>query len=332
VKALRGPLLSVRDLRVHYATEVGIVRAVDGVWFEVNEGERVCIVGESGSGKTTVALAIMGLLPRNALVRGEIVYKGRDLLKLSKEELRSIRGREISMVFQDPLTSLNPLLTIGVQCSEPYEEHLKLSRKEALQRAIDMLRKVKIPSPETSVRRYPHTFSGGMRQRTLIAMMTSLKPRLLIADEPFSALDVSLQVGLMQLLSELVRDFNSSLLLITHDLGVAAELCDRVIVMYAGKIVEEADIYTAFERSLHPYTQGLLKSLPTLERVITRSKLEVLRGLPPDLIKPPEGCRFHPRCPFATDVCRRDEPRLVEVERGHKVACWLRMGGIGGAT
>jgi len=329
---LRGPLLSVRDLRVHYATEVGIVRAVDGVWFEVNEGERVCIVGESGSGKTTVALAIMGLLPRNALVRGEIVYKGRDLLKLSKEELRSIRGREISMVFQDPLTSLNPLLTIGVQCSEPYEEHLKLSRKEALQRAIDMLRKVKIPSPETSVRRYPHTFSGGMRQRTLIAMMTSLKPRLLIADEPFSALDVSLQVGLMQLLSELVRDFNSSLLLITHDLGVAAELCDRVIVMYAGKIVEEADIYTAFERSLHPYTQGLLKSLPTLERVITRSKLEVLRGLPPDLIKPPEGCRFHPRCPFATDVCRRDEPRLVEVERGHKVACWLRMGGIGGAT
>ena len=329
---MRGPLLSVRDLRVHYATEVGIVRAVDGVWFEVNEGERVCIVGESGSGKTTVALAIMGLLPRNALVRGEIVYKGRDLLKLSKEELRSIRGREISMVFQDPLTSLNPLLTIGVQCSEPYEEHLKLSRKEALQRAIDMLRKVKIPSPETSVRRYPHTFSGGMRQRTLIAMMTSLKPRLLIADEPFSALDVSLQVGLMQLLSELVRDFNSSLLLITHDLGVAAELCDRVIVMYAGKIVEEADIYTAFERSLHPYTQGLLKSLPTLERVITRSKLEVLRGLPPDLIKPPEGCRFHPRCPFATDVCRRDEPRLVEVERGHKVACWLRMGGIGGAT
>ncbi|MEM4481770.1 MAG: ABC transporter ATP-binding protein [Desulfurococcaceae archaeon] len=319
-------LLQVRNLVVYYATRHGVVKAVDGMSFHVGKGEKVCLIGESGSGKSTVALSIMKLLPKNATVEGEIIFEGINLLNLSEDDMRKIRGSEISMVFQDPLTALNPLLTIGLQCSEPYEEHLKISRREAMTKAIDMLKKVKIPSAEIAIRRYPHTFSGGMRQRSLIAMMLSLKPKLIVADEPFSALDVSLQVGVMQLLNELIKDSGASLLLITHDLGVAAEMCDRVVVMYAGKLLEESDVFNIFDNPKHPYTQGLLSSLPTPDKILKKSELPMMRGLPPSLVNPPPGCRFHPRCPFATEKCSREEPPLVEIDRGHKVACWLQKG------
>jgi peptide/nickel transport system ATP-binding protein len=315
-------LLKVRNLSVNYIIDRGVIRAVENVSFAINKGEKICLVGESGSGKSTVALALMKLLPKNAIIKsGEIIFKGTDLLTLNEDKMRQIRGKEIAIVFQNPLTSLNPLLTIGVQNSEPFEEHLKMEKKDAIQKAINMLKKVKLTDADKAVYRYPHTFSGGMRQRILIAMMLSLQPELLIADEPFSALDVSLQVELMHLLNELVKDFNSSLLFITHDLGVAAELCDRIIVMYAGKIVEEATVFDLFEKPKHPYAQGLLQSLPTIEKL--NKRLVTLPGSPPSLLDPPKGCRFHPRCPYAMDICKKEEPQLIEIEPTHKVACWL---------
>ncbi len=318
-------LLRVKNLSVDYIVDEGVVKAVEDVSFQMYKGEKVALIGETGCGKSTVALAIMRILPHNARVRGEIIFEDKNLLALDEEEMRKIRGRRISMIFQDPFTSLNPLLTIGVQNTEPYEIHLGLERNEALERAVDMLKKVRIPNPEESVVRYPHTFSGGMRQRILTAMMMSLHPDLLIADEPFSSLDVTIQAGIIQMLNELIESFNSSLLLITHDLGVVAETCDRVVVMYAGKNVEIADIYTIFENPMHPYTKGLLSSIPRLDIKVER--LPVLAGSPPNLLNPPTGCRFHPRCSHAMDICKRVTPPLIEVDKNHLVACHLYSDG-----
>lgn len=318
-------LLMVRNLSVDYIVDEGIVKAVESVSFKIFRNEKVALIGETGCGKSTVALAIIRLLPLNSRVRGEVIFENKNLLELSEKEIRQIRGRRISMIFQDPFTALNPLLTIKVQNTEPYEIHLNLKREKAIKMAINMLNKVRIPNPEESIDRYPHTFSGGMRQRILTAMMMSLHPDLLIADEPFSSLDVTIQAGIIQILNELIESFNSSLLLITHDLGVVAETCDRVIVMYAGKNVEMADVYTIFENPMHPYTRGLLSSIPRLDIKVKR--LPVLAGSPPNLLNPPTGCRFHPRCPRAMDICKRVSPPLIEVNRNHLVACHLYSDG-----
>ena len=338
-------LLQVNRVKLDFHTYAGEVRALDGITFNVGKGEALGLVGESGCGKSVTALSIAGLLPENASVtRGEILFAGKNLLTLRKEEMRKIRARQIAMVFQDPTTFLNPVLTIGEQLEEVFllnPEHLaavaserggsKNNTKSTLSRSqqkkiakdlsIQVLKQVRLGDPNRVLKQYPHELSGGMRQRCMIAMALARSPDLFIADEITTALDVTIQAQILELLRDLKRDFRGSTLLITHDLGIVAELCDRVAVMYAGNIVEIADSGELFANPLHPYTKGLMRAIPMLDRRMDR--LETIHGTVPDLINPPSGCRFHPRCPLALDKCKSVKPELLQVAKGHTVACHL---------
>jgi oligopeptide transport system ATP-binding protein len=315
-------LLSVEDLRVEFWTQRGTVFAVNGISFEIGAGETLGIVGESGSGKSVTALAILGILPRAARVAGgRAHFGGQDLLSLSDRELRRIRGAEIAMVFQDPMTSLNPVLTIGRQLREAVETHLGLDRKASEARAVELLDQVGIPSARNRVGDYPHQFSGGMRQRAMIAMALACEPKLLIADEPTTALDVTIQAQILDLLRTLVAERDTALILITHDLGVVAGMCERVHVMYAGMVMEEGPAESVFATPRHPYTLGLLQSVPRLDTPRGR-KLQPIEGAPRDMLRPLAACPFAPRCAYEVPDSRREVPRLYEVEPGHRVACF----------
>ncbi|MCS7255136.1 MAG: ABC transporter ATP-binding protein, partial [Thermomicrobium sp.] len=317
------PLLEVRDLRTQFFTQDGVVKAVDGVSFHLMPGETLGLVGESGCGKSITALSIMRLIPSppGKIVSGEILFEGEDILKMSDDEVRSIRGRKIAMIFQDPMTSLNPVLTINRQISEALELHLGMSKQQARQRAIELLKMVGIPNAEQRVDQYPHQFSGGMRQRVMIAMALSCNPSLLIADEPTTALDVTIQAQILDLIRNLQREHNTALILITHDLGVVAGMTDRINVMYAGHIVESAPTEELFENPKHPYTVGLLNSIPRLDAP-RKERLNPIRGLPPDLIDLPDMCPFVPRCDFAREKCSEKNPPLFDVNPVHRSACW----------
>lgn len=319
-----SPLLTVTDLRVSFATDDGVVHAVDGVSFEVARGEVVAIVGESGSGKSVTAQTLIGLTRApNARISGSVNFEGRELTELSDAELRSIRGEHIAMVFQDPMTSLNPVYRVGDQIAEAIRAHRTVSKSEALTRAVELLRSVGIPNPERRVRDYPHEFSGGMRQRVMIAMALALEPEVLIADEPTTALDVTIQAQILRLIEALNRDRNLSVVLITHDLGIVAELADRVVVMYAGHIVEDAPLNELFYNPQHPYTWGLLGSIARLDEP-RPDRLAQIGGSPPSLLNPPTGCRFAPRCKYAFDTCT--QPPALESRTGdpaHLDRCWL---------
>ncbi|QIA26339.1 ABC transporter ATP-binding protein [Thermaerobacter sp. PB12/4term] len=318
------PLLEVRDLRTEF--HAGGVRfaAVDGVSFTIHRGETVGLVGESGSGKSVTSLSILRLIPSppGRITGGSILFEGRDLLRLGEAEMRRIRGNRIAMIFQEPMTSLNPVFTAGEQIAEALRWHRRLSRREAQARAVELLRLVGIPDPEVRARQYPHQMSGGMRQRVMIAMAVACDPQLLIADEPTTALDVTVQAQILDLMKDLRRRLGTAILLITHDLGVVADMADRVLVMYAGRIVEAAPVDDLFARPLHPYTEGLLASMPQLHRRAQR--LHVIPGQVPSPARLPAGCRFHPRCPYAMDICRHQEPALKPAGEGRWVACWLR--------
>ena len=318
----RAPLLEVRDLRTSFYTEEGVGRAVDGVSFVLDRGETLGLVGESGCGKSVTALSVMRLVadPPGRVEGGQVFLEGRDLLALSEEDMCQVRGDDVAMIFQEPMTSLNPVLTCGYQIMEAVSLHQGVSRQEARQRAVEMLKLVGIPAPEERVDEYPHQLSGGMRQRVMIAMALSCNPHLLIADEPTTALDVTIQAQILELLDDLQREFHMAVLLITHDMGVIAEAADRVAVMYAGKIVELAVSKQLFSRPLHPYTRGLLESIPRLEG--GRERLEIIPGMVPDARAFPAGCRFAPRCPWVQVRCREELPVLNEVREGHWVACW----------
>ncbi len=315
------PLLKLNNLKILFSTEKGTVTAVDNVSFQINAGEMVGLVGESGCGKSVTSESILQLLNEKVTkYEGEILYKGKNLLGYSHEQMREIRGNEISMIFQDPMSSLNPVYTIGNQIAEAIMIHQKVGKKEAYERAIEMLRLTGIPSPEKRVHEYPHELSGGMRQRVVIALALSCKPQLLIADEPTTALDVTIQAQILELVQELKEELDMGVILITHDLGVVAEVCTRVIVMYLGQVIEEADVKTLFKKPLHPYTKGLLKSIPHLDGDRTQ-KLNVIKGVVPSLQNVPTGCRFAPRCDFSTEQCL-NPPELIELDNGHKVRCW----------
>jgi peptide/nickel transport system ATP-binding protein len=320
-------LLDVRNLTTHFYTDDGIVRAVDDVSFHVDKGETLGVVGESGCGKSVTALSIMRLIPQppGRIVRGRIDYNGRNLLDLPPKEMRKIRGKEISMIFQEPMTSLNPVFTVGEQIAEALRLHEGLSRRDAMDRAVEMLRLVHIPNAERRVREYPHQLSGGMRQRVMIAMALSCSPNLLIADEPTTALDVTIQAQILDLLGELKARFGMAVVLITHDMGVIAETAQRVIVMYGAQVVEEAPVRELFKEPLHPYTQGLLRSIPRIDLAATqRRRLQTIPGTVPTLRGPAKpGCRFAPRCEFARPAHFDSDPALKEVRPGHKVACFL---------
>ena len=322
-----NPVLDVRNLKTQFFTRSGIVYAVDDISFQVGQGETLGIVGESGCGKSVTSLSIMRLIPDppGKIVGGQMLLdtgKGmRDLVKLSEPEMRHIRGNEIAMIFQDPMTSLNPVYTIGNQLMEPLQLHLGLDRKAAQQRAIDLLKRVGIPGAEERINSYPHQFSGGMRQRVMIAIALACNPKVLIADEPTTALDVTIQAQILDLMVGLNRDFGTAIILITHDLGVVAEVCKRVMVMYAGKIVESGDSVNLYATPQHPYTMGLLKSVPSLGDNV-KEQLKPIGGLPPDLLAPPSGCRFRPRCPRAQEKCL-EEPPLAETNPGQMAACWF---------
>lgn len=320
-----GRLLEVRNLQTSFFTYTGECKAVRGVSFHVDEGEAIALVGESGCGKSMTAMSIMRLVPSppGKILGGEVLFDGKDLLKVSAKDMRKIRGKEIGMIFQDPMTSLNPVITIGRQISEVLTLHEGLKGKAAMDRTIELLQMVGIPSPETRIRNYPHQFSGGMRQRVMIAMALACNPRLLIADEPTTALDVTIQAQIIDLMEDLKQRLNTSIILITHDLGVVAKVCSRVIVMYAGRIVEEGPVDDIFHNPQHPYTIGLLKSAPRLDETEKR-KLVPIEGQPPDLISPPTGCVFNPRCNEAMKICLQEEPEVTSVTPHHRVACWLR--------
>ncbi|HET7158589.1 MAG TPA: ABC transporter ATP-binding protein, partial [Burkholderiales bacterium] len=315
-------LLEVEDLHVQFVTSRGVVRAVEGISYTVAAGEVVALVGESGCGKSVSALAIMRLLakPAGRIVAGRIRFAGRDLLMLSDDEMRKLRGRDIAMIFQEPMTSLNAVLTVGFQVMEPLLIHLGMAATAARQRALELLSMVGIPDPERRLDQYPHQFSGGMRQRVMIAIALACNPRLIIADEPTTALDVTIQAQILKLMKDLSRDLNIAMMMITHNLGVVARYADRVNVMYAARIVEQAAAAALFGKPLHPYTAGLLRSVPRLDRPRTL-KLETIEGLPPNLLDPPPGCRFAPRCLAQVPESLCALPPLVEIERGHVSAC-----------
>jgi oligopeptide/dipeptide ABC transporter ATP-binding protein len=319
-----GTLLEVRDLRTYFDSDQGPIKAVDGVSWTVRRGETLALVGESGCGKSVTALSIMRLIPQppGRFASGQIALEGRDLLKLPEPEMRQVRGNRIAMIFQEPMTSLNPVFTIGNQIVEAIELHQDLKGSAATDRAVAMLRRVGIAAPEQRIREYPHQISGGMRQRVMIAMALSCNPDLLIADEPTTALDVTIQAQILDLLKQLQAETHMAILLITHDLGVVAETADRVAVMYAGKIVELAGADDLFREPLHPYTQGLLHCVPRLSQA--KDRLQVIPGQVPNPLRFPSGCRFHPRCPLGghDEQCRTCEPELRELRPGHWVACW----------
>ncbi|HLE43514.1 MAG TPA: ABC transporter ATP-binding protein [Methylomirabilota bacterium] len=319
-------LLEVKGLKTYFFTDEGVVRAVDGIDLRIDRGETLGIVGESGCGKTVTALSIMKLIPMppGRIVEGQILYEGRDLVTLPPGQMRKVRGKEISMVFQEPMTSLNPVFTIGEQIAEAIRLHEGLGRRAAMDKTVEMLKIVHMANPERRVKEYPHQLSGGMRQRVMIAMALSCNPKLLIADEPTTALDVTIQAQILELLNELKAKLGMAVMLITHDMGVIAETAQRVMVMYAAKVVEEAPVKELFKEPLHPYTQGLLRSIPRIDLAATKKqRLEAIPGVVPSLIDVPPGCRFTPRCPFAKAVCSEKDPVLKEVKPGHKVACWL---------
>lgn len=320
-----APLLEVRDLQVVFHTYAGLVQAVRGVSFSVAPGEMLAVVGESGCGKSVTAQTILRLLPTPPaeVTGGQIMFEGRDLLKLSEREMQQVRGEQITIVFQDPISALNPTATVGNQIAEVIRLHESVSRKQAWQRAIEMLQLVGIPDAMQRVRQYPHQFSGGMRQRAMIALALACRPKLLIADEPTTALDVTVQAQILALLKRLQKETGAAVLLITHDLGVVAEVADRVVVMYAGEVIEQAPLEPIFYAPRHPYTWGLLRSVPRLDRM-RQGALEPIEGTPPDLLDPPPGCAFAPRCRYALRICREVPPLEQSVEaEGHRVRCWL---------
>ena len=321
-----APLLAVEDLKTYFYTRDGVVRAVDGVSFSVYPGETLAIVGESGCGKSVTSLSILRLIasPPGRIVSGKLDFDGRDLLKLTEREMRSIRGNEISMIFQEPMTSLNPVLTIGRQIAEALELHRGLSNRDALRRAVEMLKLVNMPEPERRITQYPHQLSGGMRQRVMIAMALACDPRLLIADEPTTALDVTIQAQILDLMRALKDKTGAAIVLITHDLGVVAEMAQRVIVMYAGRKIEEASVARLFAQPRHPYTLGLLKSIPRLDHALIKApqRLAEIPGMVPSLRSEPVGCTFAPRCAYATERCRAEYPPLELKADAHIAACW----------
>lgn len=316
-------LLEVKNVKTSFFTHVGEVQAVRGVSFSLNKGEAIGIVGESGSGKSVTSMSIMKLLQYpGKIVDGEVNFKGDNLADKSNKEMMTIRGNEIAMIFQDPMTSLNPVYTIGDQIMEAMIKHQGLSKKEAKEKAIEMLKLVGIPSPESRINNYPHEFSGGMRQRAMIAIALSCEPDLLIADEPTTALDVTIQAQILELMKDLKDKINTSIILITHDLGVVADVCSRIIVMYGGLIMEEGTAEEIFYDPKHPYTMGLLKSIPRLD-LNERQRLIPIEGTPPDLLKPPTGCPFSARCPYAMEICIKERPPYFYANEGHRSMCWL---------
>lgn len=316
-------LLEVRDLKVRFPTDDGVVKAVDGVSFSVSAGETLGVVGESGSGKSVTFLSALGLTgSSNAQISGEVLFRGRDLLTMPEDELRQVRGAKISMIFQDPMTSLHPFYKVGAQIAEVVRIHRDVGKKEAWKQAVDMLGRVGIPQPAERADQYPHEFSGGMRQRAMIAMALVLDPDLLIADEPTTALDVTVQAQILDLIDRLKNEFGAAVVLITHDLGVVAEHCENIAVMYGGKMVEAGNRRDIYYGSQHPYTWGLLRSIARLDEA-TGTRLEPIAGLPPSLINVPKGCAFHPRCPFAFDRCSTEVPTLVAIDGHHASACHL---------
>jgi oligopeptide/dipeptide ABC transporter ATP-binding protein len=319
------PILQVRDLRTQFETDGGTVTAVDGISFDLYPGESLGIVGESGSGKSMTALSILRLVPDpGKIVSGSVLFRNQDLLQLSGEEIRDIRGRDIAMIFQDPQSSLNPVLRTGFQIDEAMLAHNKATKKEAHTRTVELLKRVRIPAAESRTKDFPHQLSGGMRQRAMIAMGLANAPSILIADEPTTALDVTVQAQILELLGDLNRDLGTAIVMITHNMGVVAGLCSRVLVMYAGQIVEEGPVEQIFENPQHPYTWSLLRSIPRVD-ALRHERLRSIEGLAPDLLNPPAGCRFHPRCPFRIDKCLKDEPPLVDVAPNQRASCWVTM-------
>jgi oligopeptide/dipeptide ABC transporter ATP-binding protein len=317
-----NPLLEIRDLRTYFYTYKGVVKALEGVNLRIGANELLGLVGETGCGKTVTGLSILRLIDSpGKIIGGEIVFGGEDLLKLSENEMSErIRGKKISMIFQEPRSSLNPTYTVGSQISEAIRLHQRVDKREAMRRAVSILRQTGMPDPERIAREYPHELSGGMAQRAMIAMALSCDPELLIADEPTSSLDVTIEAQILELIKDLISKFRASVLLITHDLGIVAETCDKVAVMYAGNVIEYGDVRDIFKRHKHPYTEGLLNSVPKLKM---SGELYTIEGTVPNLITPPTGCRFHPRCPEASEKCSEFKPSEVEVEPGHFVSCFL---------
>ncbi|MFJ2740498.1 ABC transporter ATP-binding protein [Streptomyces sp. NPDC087440] len=314
-------LLEVRDLHVEFKTRDGVAKAVNGVNYSVDAGETLAVLGESGSGKSVTAQAVMGILdmPPGRIPQGEILFEGQDVLKLKEEQRRKIRGAEMAMIFQDALSSLNPVLSVGEQLGEMFVVHRGMSKKDSRAKAVELMDRVRIPAAKERVGQYPHQFSGGMRQRIMIAMALALEPKLIIADEPTTALDVTVQAQVMDLLAELQRELNMGLILITHDLGVVADVADKIAVMYAGRIVETAPVEEIYANPAHPYTKGLLESIPRLDQ--KGQELYAIKGLPPNLLNIPPGCAFNPRCPMAQDICRSTVPPLFDVAEGRQSAC-----------
>jgi peptide/nickel transport system ATP-binding protein len=320
------PLLEIRGLRTHFKTDDGVVQAVDGVDLSIARGETLGVVGESGCGKTVTAMSVLKLIPMppGKIVAGQILYQGRDLVPLDTAEMDRIRAKDIAMVFQEPMTSLNPVYPVGEQIAEALRKHEGLGRKAAIDKTIEMLRLVQIPNPDKRFKDYPHQFSGGMRQRVMIAMALSCNPKLLIADEPTTALDVTIQAQILDLLEDMKERFGMAVMLITHAMGVVAETCQRVVVMYAGKVIEEAPVDQLFANPRHPYTQGLIRSIPRIDTAATKKpRLEAIPGVVPNLLRPPPGCRFADRCRYAVAKCRAAAPPLIDTGGGHKVACVL---------
>ncbi|GIK76080.1 MAG: ABC transporter ATP-binding protein [Chloroflexota bacterium] len=322
-------LLEVKNLKTQFFTQDGVVHAVNGISYHVDSGETVAIVGESGSGKSVGVMSLIRLIPQppGKIVDGEVIFDGQDLLKLKEDELREIRGNRIAMIFQDPMTSLNPVLTIGRQITEAIELHLNMNKEQARKRAVQLLEMVGIPGAESRLDDYPHQFSGGMRQRVMIAMGLSCDPQLLIADEPTTALDVTIQAQIVDLVQRLQDELGMAIIWITHDLGVVAGMADRVLVMYSGFIVEEGNVNDIYAHPRHPYTLGLLRSIPRLD-LGRQKRLIPIDGLPPDLLEPPTHCPFAPRCSFVQDKCWQENPTLVEVTPGHKAACWVDISNV----
>lgn len=316
-------LLQVSGLKTYFFISRGVIKAVDGVDLKISPNEAVGLVGESGCGKTVTALSIMRLvpIPPGRFIDGEIIYRDKNILKLTEDEMINVRGNEISMVFQDPMTFLNPVMKVGDQITEVINQHQELKKEEAKDKAKEALKLVRIPDPEKVYDYYPHQLSGGMRQRALIAMALSCNPSLLIADEPTTALDVTIQRQILNLIQKIRNEFGTSLLLITHDLGIVAEVVDRVYVMYIGKIMEHANVFSLYEKPKHPYTKGLLKAVLSIDEF--KEKLVTIGGMIPDPLNPPLGCKFHPRCPEAIYICKRQEPPMMEIEDNHFVSCWL---------
>jgi len=316
-------LLSIKGLKTHFHTHDGIIPAVDGVDFDIFAGETLGLVGESGCGKSVTALSVLRLLnPSMATIQGQVNFNGKNLLDLDPEEMRMIRGSTISMIFQEPMTSLNPILTVGEQIAESLRLHEKLDKEKAWKKAVHMLEIVQIPSPEIRAGQYPHKLSGGMRQRVMIAMALACNPCLIFADEPTTALDVTIQAQIIRLLEHLKKGSNTSIVLITHDLGVVAKMASRVVVMYAGRVVEEAPVKELFHDARHPYTKGLLKSIPIIGRG-KKTRLNEIPGMVPNLLHMPTGCSFHPRCSKAMDICRKTPPPMIQLKKNRRVACWL---------